>query len=485
MFKKVLCIIGLSMFLISSFGFCNSKIKTDNYTIRFEQEIQESQFDANVLKQPNVLHAYILEASEKEIQFEPRLGCSAAIYRAVLENGDFKYIGSANVKSHSTQVGPDKWVSRKERNRVIFNTNGTYLIEIRNYKDMSIIERVVVYVGGVDKALLADENATENPATQNVLTFNNNPEHINELLHSYYGKTKFSIFSEGNTTVVNGICEEDGIKYLNLGINARGDTKRLIKLDSQKVQSDGSYEFNFINELEDGRYELDILAGTALNGTYGMFLSDFEFVVENGLVYFEQSQVYEHNKNMHSQDNDSTATLSYLANTENPEKDNSALSDLSLQITQGKASNYDKVLAIHDWVAENIYYDLDSVIFGKEACVDPLDVLETKTGACAGYAGLATELLRHAGIPARMVRGYAFGISTTDDYWTPTNMNLSSNHIWTEAYVDGRWVIFDATWSSSNSFQGDNFTKKEQKGQYFDMTLEFLSRHHKIIEYVK
>lgn len=67
------------------------------------------------------------------------------------------------------------------------------------------------------------------------------------------------------------------------------------------------------------------------------------------------------------------------------------------------------------------------------------EVAATRSGDCTEHAVLLTALLRAAGIPARVVTGLIYaerfaGASQIFGY-----------HMWSQAFVDGRWIDFDAT----------------------------------------
>ncbi|MEO9930830.1 transglutaminase-like domain-containing protein, partial [Rhodopirellula bahusiensis] len=61
------------------------------------------------------------------------------------------------------------------------------------------------------------------------------------------------------------------------------------------------------------------------------------------------------------------------------------------------------------------------------------DVLLQRAGVCRDYAHVAISLCRALGIPARYVSGYAVNLVPPDF------------HGFMEAYLDGRWFLFDAT----------------------------------------
>jgi transglutaminase-like putative cysteine protease len=84
---------------------------------------------------------------------------------------------------------------------------------------------------------------------------------------------------------------------------------------------------------------------------------------------------------------------------------------------------------IRQWVRRNVKGDYE-VPF---ATAD--EVARTLEGDCTEMGVLTAALGRAAGIPTRV----AFGL-----VYDPENPGFGG-HLWTEAYVDGRWEIFDAT----------------------------------------
>lgn len=160
---------------------------------------------------------------------------------------------------------------------------------------------------------------------------------------------------------------------------------------------------------------------------------------------------------------------------------------LAHKITRFSYSNYEKILAIHDWVASNIYYDYDSLadnsyIHQKR---DALSVVNRKRTVCAGYSKLAVTLLRAVGVAAVNMDCFALGGSTCGDWEVPSNMEDEANHVVTFAYADDRWLMMDVTWDSDNEYRNGNYGKKSGYGvshQYFDCTLAFFSYTHRFIK---
>ena len=96
------------------------------------------------------------------------------------------------------------------------------------------------------------------------------------------------------------------------------------------------------------------------------------------------------------------------------------------EVTQGLEGDYDRAVAIYDWVAENVEYESDPNVNISAA---PYDVFTSRYAVCGGFSNLLKEMLNLAGIPAAAVVGYY----------------TSFPHQWNAVYVDGEWVYADAT----------------------------------------
>ena len=141
----------------------------------------------------------------------------------------------------------------------------------------------------------------------------------------------------------------------------------------------------------------------------------------------------------------------------------SAIRAKSDEIVGDETDDYEKLKLLHDWVADNIYYDFDNYLHGMPTKIDPDGVLETRRSVCAGYSALLIDLIQAQGIPAMEVSGKAPG-----------------NHAWVEAFAGGRWVFIDATWDSGNSYEYGEWEKGPFSRKYFDATPELYSFSHKI-----
>lgn len=92
-------------------------------------------------------------------------------------------------------------------------------------------------------------------------------------------------------------------------------------------------------------------------------------------------------------------------------------------------SVFEKVKAITEWIYENIEY----VIGSTNAQTSAMDTIIERVGVCRDFAHLGIALCRAISIPARYFTGYAH------------QLNPQDFHACFEAYIDGNWIIFDAT----------------------------------------
>jgi transglutaminase-like putative cysteine protease len=92
---------------------------------------------------------------------------------------------------------------------------------------------------------------------------------------------------------------------------------------------------------------------------------------------------------------------------------------------------YERVCAIRDWVRRHVDFLSNSSDGNTSAC----DTLVTKQGVCRDFAHLMIALCRAVNIPARFATGM--------DYGADPNLGPSDFHAYVEAYVGGRWYLFD------------------------------------------
>ena len=105
------------------------------------------------------------------------------------------------------------------------------------------------------------------------------------------------------------------------------------------------------------------------------------------------------------------------------------LSALAGEIVADTPLGYSQVEAIRGWLFNHIEYCYGTTTQSTTA----LETANTRIGVCRDFAHLGISLCRSLNIPARMVVGYSYQLVVQDI------------HAWFEAYIGGRWFVFDGT----------------------------------------
>lgn len=90
---------------------------------------------------------------------------------------------------------------------------------------------------------------------------------------------------------------------------------------------------------------------------------------------------------------------------------------------------FEKVLALTEWIYNNVEYLSGSTNSQTSA----YDTVTEQAGVCRDFAHLGIALCRALTIPARYFTGYSYKLSPPDF------------HACFEAYLGGKWIIFDPT----------------------------------------
>ncbi len=93
------------------------------------------------------------------------------------------------------------------------------------------------------------------------------------------------------------------------------------------------------------------------------------------------------------------------------------------------APGFARVQKICNWINEHVTYAYGTSDSGTSA----YDTAAQRIGVCRDFAHLGIAFCRALNIPARYVSGYCLGLEPPDF------------HAYFQAYLDGRWVSFDAT----------------------------------------
>ncbi len=280
----------------------------------------------------------------------------------------------------------------------------------------------------------------------------------------------FEISIEEDTLKVIGIISNEDIKFVYityLGEHA------LVKV---AAGSRFSAKIDLSNIKEDN-FSLSIFTGKSMDDQFVSAFYGEDIVIHKnkgswGVIL--HNDIYENNKSIMAGWIDEKSAIE----ADIPDRIRRAAES----ITAGIEKDYDKARAIHEYVADTLYYDLDyQQHIASSTAVSAQDVYDKGYAVCEGYSNLTLALLHSVGIPAVFVEGYALGVGNSVINWENAD-TLSSNHAWVEAYVDGRWIIMDPTWDSKNTLaNGKKETFKSDFYRFFDVTPEMLSVGHKVI----
>lgn len=116
---------------------------------------------------------------------------------------------------------------------------------------------------------------------------------------------------------------------------------------------------------------------------------------------------------------------------------------LAERLAAGTSSQLEVVRRVQSYLQDGDRYRYTTDV--PEPGPSPLTefLFETHEGYCQQFAGAAALLLRLAGVPTRVVTGFATGKETGDGRW---DVRDSDAHAWIEVYFAGfGWVPFDPT----------------------------------------
>lgn len=303
-----------------------------------------------------------------------------------------------------------------------------------------------------------------------------------------------TIYQEDSNAFISGYYKEDFLELTANGtmLEMNGKMKGLFSSMLVFYDKYGDKKFDkVLYPINDNLKDSINLSG--LNGTYSVTLftnfdnsnmywsyhTNISLTVKNDKIIFELSPAYEGNYQK-AVENASFAPIDYLSLDHIKEHEREILVKLAKEITGGLESDYDKLLAIHNWMINNIYYNYDAFYSKDYGRTDAYGTYENKRSVCQGYAELTLALSRAVGIPTKLVSGYALGLGTNMT-WDNDNLSATSNHAWNEAFVDNRWVTLDTTWDTFNKYQDEEFIEGNNRLRYFDISLQYLSLTHRII----
>lgn len=131
----------------------------------------------------------------------------------------------------------------------------------------------------------------------------------------------------------------------------------------------------------------------------------------------------------------------------------SAVTELALSLTENLGSDYEKMVAIYDWVTENMAYDLDKAKDVTAYGFGAKYLLENKRGVCHDFAELTLALLKAVGIEASYVKGEV-----------NTSSGKTELHAWNNVTIGEQHYALDTTWGAGFILEdGSGFLQKPRR----------------------
>lgn len=137
--------------------------------------------------------------------------------------------------------------------------------------------------------------------------------------------------------------------------------------------------------------------------------------------------------------------------------------ELSKYLTRNANTELQKVRAIHQWITENIEYDVDKIYDEEPTFSRPVEeILKTKTAMSVEYVELMKALLWEQGIRSHRITGYS-GIIHIDTLVIPVNCD----HMWIAIEIDNEWKLADPT-EDAGFISYEETNKKEKIAKMWD-----------------
>ena len=156
-----------------------------------------------------------------------------------------------------------------------------------------------------------------------------------------------------------------------------------------------------------------------------------------------------------------------------PEAEATSVRVLAGYLTEGLASDEEKVRAIYRWMTEHIQYDLNGFRTSDYGDLTPDGVLKRRSAVCEGYSGLFESLVKAAGFEVAVVSGFAKGLGFSAGDAVPAGFN----HAWNAVKVRGEWKLLDCTWGAGALNEQGEYVRGFEPFYFFTPPDQFIYSH--------
>lgn len=257
----------------------------------------------------------------------------------------------------------------------------------------------------------------------------------------------------------------------HVSLSLDGSSKRTVL----KPESDGGYDLSILPYTNHVVSLCSHIPGT---GYYSPYIRVPISVNERDVFFYNTPAIIHNIDKLKRISTDKQHLQNWLKATSFFQSDEEPIKTLAEEIA-GKCDedNYMRVLAVHKYVANNLYYDYDELKAQERQDDSSLAVLKRRHTTCRGYVSLCVSLLRAMNIPAQQLACYLANPGQMVDL---ENVKPKTNHVFVAAYADGRWLLLDPTRDSHNRYENGKFYSTDEQPSLanFDMTEQLFSFTH-------
>lgn len=136
-----------------------------------------------------------------------------------------------------------------------------------------------------------------------------------------------------------------------------------------------------------------------------------------------------------------------------------------------------KVKLLHDWIADNIDYDVESFLAGGPIDSSWKTALTRRKAVCQGYADLLQKMCEIAGIPCEVIAGYGRG----SDFRIGAVENVrKSDHVWNAVKIQKKWNLVNVCWDAGR-VEDKSYHKQYGTSYLFAAPRDFVYTHFPVL----
>jgi hypothetical protein len=152
------------------------------------------------------------------------------------------------------------------------------------------------------------------------------------------------------------------------------------------------------------------------------------------------------------------------------------LPELVSYINEQAETEREKVLYAHDWIAQNVAYDLKQKDGEAERITDAYGVIAHGKSVCSGYANAFKLLLDELDVENKLLNGYSRG-GSFQPFREEEREADETNHAWTAVRLEDTWHLIDSTWNAGSTSPTKGFRFQYDRDYYMIPAEDFLYTH--------